>query len=287
MRVRFFGVPEMAWSTRTLFAVLTFWVLSTVELQAGIVVGWWNFDDGTATDLSGNGHDGTLVGADVSFVNDPIRGQVLRVGGDGNYVRLASPTSSDLPDGYSERTMVGWGKLDVASGSYAWIASYGTPSFENSMFLGRAGGVTAFGGGFQSDVTQPGFWDTEWHFLALTYAHDGVNGTATFYGDWNGANGFKKTENRNWFLTRRNAFLGKQTFDEPNAFESWDGLIDDVAIFNKALPEKDIISIFVNGLDVFLAPAAVPEPSSLVLFAIGACFAGICVYRRRKPQRVA
>ncbi len=121
------------------------------------VVGCWEFEDGTATDLSGMGHHGTFVGSGTYAVNDPTRGAVLRVDGAGNYVRLANPTSTDLPDGYSERTMVGWGKLDVASGSYAWIASYGQPGHQDSMFIGRAAGTEAFGGGWTSDVRQQKF----------------------------------------------------------------------------------------------------------------------------------
>ncbi|GAG09544.1 unnamed protein product, partial [marine sediment metagenome] len=43
------------------------WLVDNLELRTGELVGWWNFDDETANDSSGNGHHGTLVSG-VTFV---------------------------------------------------------------------------------------------------------------------------------------------------------------------------------------------------------------------------
>ncbi len=70
-------------------------------------------------------------------------------------------------------------------------------------------------------------------------------------------------------MNRKNAFLGKQSFDEPLAIESWDGLIDDVAIFDTALSESDIIEIYSNGLASYLGGNdTVPEPASILVWAV-------------------
>ena len=53
------------------------------------LLGRWNFDDGTANDSSGYGHNGTLVG-NATIIDDAERGKVLALDGTGDYVDLGN-----------------------------------------------------------------------------------------------------------------------------------------------------------------------------------------------------
>lgn len=271
---------------RALTAVVGLYLLLLGTNASGEIVGWWNFDDGTATDLSGNQHHGTFVG-NATVLSDPLRGNVLSLNGSRwspSFVSLANPTSSDLPAGSSARSMVAWAKLNVTDGYIESILSYGSPGpWKDAMFMGRWNSELVGGGWAHccEEVTVPGFWDTDWHFIALTY--DGAY--ATLYADWNGTTGLRKSEARTWNLTLRNAYIGTQVYDYPDPtgnYEDWNGLIDDVAIFNTALSDNDIASIYRNGLDAFVKP--VPEPSGTMMWLGAVATFGLvrrCRGRRR------
>ena len=49
------------------------------------LVGWWTFDDGTATDWSGNQNNGTLVGAPTT-VPGIIGSNALKFNGSSQYI---------------------------------------------------------------------------------------------------------------------------------------------------------------------------------------------------------
>jgi len=89
---------------------------------------------------------------------------------------MGNPTM--LPSGRAARTICGWAKSNSTAAGYRWIASYGTNSTGEAMFIGM-NGTTLDAGAYASDLTVANFWDTNWHFIALTY--DGT--TANLYDD--------------------------------------------------------------------------------------------------------
>jgi len=64
--------------------------LETVTKSISGLVGYWNFNDGTAKDLSGNGNDGTLIG-DVKIEN----GKAIFDGSFSNYIKILDPLKQD------------------------------------------------------------------------------------------------------------------------------------------------------------------------------------------------
>ncbi|MCH7921127.1 MAG: hypothetical protein IIC50_24550, partial [Planctomycetes bacterium] len=117
------------------------------EPDAANLVARYAFD-GNGNDTSGNGHNGTSVGA-VTFVNDPVRGQVVSLpGGDDQYISIEGVgISGNMP-----RTIACWAKADSTTiPDWTLIFGFtgtaagggGSGSHFNIGSLGGPGGVGA------------------------------------------------------------------------------------------------------------------------------------------------
>jgi beta-galactosidase len=68
------------------------------NFSTGKMVGWWKFDqakDNHVLDSSGNDLHGRLVG-DAKIVSDPVRGNVLGLDGNGDYVNCGNNPAFDI-----------------------------------------------------------------------------------------------------------------------------------------------------------------------------------------------
>ena len=212
--------------------------LETVEAsqQAGLVANW-KLDEAAGTvsaDSSLSGLNGTQVNSPAFTPATPTAIGLFDPGcltfnGNGQYVSI--PNSAALPSGYAPRTLCGWAKSNSLAGGWRWIASYGSPNTSQAMFIGM-NGTTLYGGGYGDDLSVPNFWDGNWHFIALTY--DGT--TARLYAD--GA--LRASARKNWNLVPLSCDIGEQV---NNAQEYWNGSIDDVRVYNRALSAADISSL--------------------------------------------
>ncbi len=205
----------------------------------------WKLDElsGTsAADASGNGHTGVLKGGPVWTTG--MRGGALTLDGKDDYVDFGDPR--DFPAGRAARSICAWAKTNTVAGGWRWIVAYGTGGQGQAMFIG-ASGSSLFGGGYSDDLQLAGFWSPGiWNHICLTY--DGV--TARLY-----ANGQQVASSpKTWNLVLNRAHIGRQVNDGP---EFWDGSVDDVRIYRRALPQADIQTI--------LDGKPVPDYASLVV----------------------
>src|SRR6185295_1188673 len=201
----------------------------------GGLVGHWTLDEttGPSNDSSPNGIDGTWMNNPTPFApgapgikfSNP---GCLSFGGVNQYVNLGTP---DLPAGSSARSICGWARSNTTAAGYRWIVAYGSPGTGQAMVLGM-NGTTLYGGGYADDLTVAGFWDGNWHHLALTY--DGA--TARLYADGTERSNGAKT----WNLVAGAAYIGRQI---NGAGEYWNGLIDDVRVYNRALTAAEIAAL--------------------------------------------
>jgi len=156
--------------------------ITPVEPDAANLVASYAFD-GNANDGSGNGHNGTAIG-DITFENDPIRGQVVTLpGGDDQYISIEGVGIT----GTMPRTIACWAKADNTTiPDWSLIFGFtgdaagegGNGSHFNIGSLGGPGGVGAHCWGWEETI----FSDTEaleWHHYAMSY--DGT--TIRYYGD--------------------------------------------------------------------------------------------------------
>ena len=191
----------------------------------------WKLDEvsgTTAADASGSGHNGVLKGGPTWTTG--MRGGALSFDGQDDFVDLGDP--QDLPCGRAARSICAWAKTNTASGGWRWIVAYGTGGQGQARVIG-ANGSSLFGGGYSDDLQLTNLWSPGvWHHICLTY--DGT--TAKLYADGQQAASGLKT----WNLVLNRAHIGRQVND---AAEFWDGAIDDVRIYRRALPQTDIKAI--------------------------------------------
>ncbi|MFC1792408.1 LamG domain-containing protein [Planctomycetota bacterium] len=208
--------------------IWSFKTLPDIPISDPNLVCWWKLDEGQGTtviDWSGHKNDGTLINS-PKWVIGYDEGAVELDGGD-DYINFSN--TSNLPAGNSARSMCGWGKTDTVAGGWSWIAAYGSPGTSQAMFIGMNGDAL-YGGGYGDDVFINGFWEVDvWHHICLTY--DGI--TARLYAD-----GIEvAAEAKSWDLVLSRAHIGRQVND---VAEFWDGLIDDVRIYNRVLTPEEI-----------------------------------------------
>jgi hypothetical protein len=195
------------------------------------IAAYWKLDDGSGTTVADAGsgrHAGALKGGPAWTTG--MRGGALVLDGKDDYVDFGD--LRDLPAGRAARSICAWAKTDTIASGWRWIVAYGTAGQSQAMFLG-ANGNALFGGGYTDDLQLNGFWSPGvWQHVCLTY--DGA--TAKLY-----ANGQQVASSlKTWDLVLNRVGIGRQVND---AAEFWDGAVDDVRIYRRALPQSDVKAI--------------------------------------------
>ncbi len=201
--------------------------------------GWWKLDDGagtTAVDSSGNGNDGTLT--NMNSGTDWVSGQIdgaLEFDGSNDYVTGigACPTG--------DFTVACWAK-DTAGGD--WKVLY---SAEQEIWLGVDSGASAVlwmdvGGNNNGVNTSAGTWsmDDTWHHIVGTW--DGTAAHIYLDGVDMGLTTFGTPENPQ----ARAAVIG--SWSTAPTSETWNGAIDDVRLYNRALSLTEVSALFASAI---------------------------------------
>jgi hypothetical protein len=199
------------------------------------LVGWWRFDEGTGTaanDSSGDGNNGTIYGA--TWVTG-VYGQALSFDGTDDYVDI--PASVNLPfSGTNSWTIAMWVNCSAGYWYYPQFCkgTYGNgPGLTICDYDGRIKG-----GNGTSGFDQYGMWQTDlrgqgWQYTVITY--DGsvfrayLDGQAKGTFTWNG--GIGDTSSYDIWLGQ---FWGP----------SYNGAIDEVQIYNRALSAAEVQGSF-------------------------------------------
>ena len=194
------------------------------------LIGWWKLDETSGTvahDASGRGKDGTLQG-EPTWVPGRIDGALLFDGED-DYVEIGSVGIS----GTDRRTMAGWARASTTeiaeeTGVFGFLPDGSTDGTYYSVEVDDAGNYVASAHGWAGIF---GPVDTEWHHFAVTY--EGDEGRWYFDGQ---------------LIDVSTGELG--TIDQVRIGGNLDvakyfaGLVDDVRIYNRALTETEIMSLF-------------------------------------------
>jgi hypothetical protein len=234
----------IALTTQTLLAQVPSYVPSNG------LVGYWPFN-GNANDQTPNGNNGTVNGATLTTDRFGNTNNAYNFNGLSNYIDL----NKQLPNTFSISL---WVMVDVFK-SYSGvnhdnIGSNIIGTFNNNFeFSGFACGTS----GVPSSFGQHGasFWNpnpnnvsvtssnnlviNEWKNLIMTY--DGVSLKYYVNGIQEGSSNAIFTQNN------RNLFVGAREFhlNGPDFF--FDGKIDDIGIWNRALTQQEITSMY-NGV---------------------------------------
>ncbi len=209
----------------------------------------WRFDEGSGTiahDSSGNGHDGTIEGATWT-VGD--KGPCLEFGGDGD--RVVDENAPNYLNGLDAVSLAIWIKSDVVPTDKGFIICEQPDGGDNIITM-RYDSAGATGGGtslLKMGVVAPNdeqqlesssnLQTTEWQHVALTWSR---GEQLKFY-----VNGVEDTPQAN--SAPRDVSTGDVTtlivgwggkFNDAGV-GGWDGLIDDVRIYDHVLSEVEIL----------------------------------------------
>jgi hypothetical protein len=225
----------------------------TTWLEPGMV-SWWEFDDGSgaiAHDSAGTNH-GTVYGA--SWTNDGKIGRALDFDGSGDYVDCGTNRSLG---GMSALTIAGWFKPDftISGGSNpdeinilerfeVYRMYFSQASSRLYIFVWNNVGASAYVGS-DSDTFVAGVW---YHFAAV---YDGAN--LKLYMD---AVEQLDVSSLSGNVASSTNFLG---IGGPIDGHYFDGIIDEVRIYNRALSDEEIQALYHSAIS---GKAYSPNPAN-------------------------
>ncbi|MFZ2414798.1 MAG: LamG-like jellyroll fold domain-containing protein, partial [Minisyncoccia bacterium] len=206
------------------------------------MVGYWNLNEtsgSTATDSSGNGNTGTLYG-DSTWNTAGKIGGALTLDGTGDYVLAGNNSSLNLT---TAATLSAWIKFN--SGSQDWCtivgkgfettANYGFEGYSNWIRL-ESGNGSSYSSGIEKYYTTVG----EWVHVVGVFTTIGSTTQLDMY--INGS--FYVTDTVAWPLTTSAANFGMGRSDYATSFN---GLVDDVRVYNYALTAGEITTLYNNA----------------------------------------
>jgi PGF-CTERM protein/uncharacterized repeat protein (TIGR01451 family) len=236
-------------SVSVLVATLVLMSLASPAMAASDEVLVLHFDEGSGSivrDLSGNGNDGTIYGA--TWV-DGISGKALRFDGVDDYVDCGTDSSLNLGN---EFTIMAWvksennkyqaiaGKHHEDSGAYSGYGLKKTTSTSCGSEVGdNKFSLRVDGGGWNYEYTHSdvGYTDTNWHFVV------GVRRGGTNYlyvdGEQQADTGSQSLSN-----TGDPFFIGAGTSPRSSNYANFNGIIDEVSIYNRALSADEIRALY-------------------------------------------
>jgi hypothetical protein len=203
-------------------------------------IGWWQFDDAAnqpIADSSGYGHSGTLAG-NAAIVDDLERGKVLYLEGDGDYVTLGSEAWTNPGN---HMTVSAWFKVKSFNLSYQCIVAKGNKTYRLQrdsttdnlcVYMNYASTSTKNVNGITCVNND------SWHHAAATY--DGS--VIRLFVD--GIQDGDPVAMSSLSTTSAPLMIGKNS-DQSD--RDWQGWIDDVRLYNRALSTEEIWSL--AGID--------------------------------------
>ncbi len=241
----------------TLLITLVLVLCSVVNAQTSLV-GHWAFE-GNFNDSSGNGNHATAHG-NAAIVNDPERGQVAVLDGNGDYMEI--PHSSSLNITGVQISLAAWVYFDDVSGSPEIIiakvfnnTTHTNPYFSYGLHIltnGQPRFWLSLAGGTANVPAPTGqfFESKRWYHLAGVYE----GSTMTLY-----VNGQSvATTSRSAAINGYNTVLRLGT--NGGLTEQMSGKLDDVRIYSRAMSAQQVRDLF-GGTAPTWAQARDPVPA--------------------------
>src|ERR1017187_3016747 len=235
----------------TATATQTVTVVSCVPAPSGMVL-WLPFDEASGTNTANlyvGGNNGVLVGGPSHNLGSYVDNSLCFAAFTGvdQYVSVLDYPAIDpgLGQGFT---------LD------AWIQrAVGAPNSPSCVVLDKRDPITGNGyslsvdygqvyltlsGNNYGDVTDVVPADGQWHFVAVTVS-SGASGVDEFYVDGHPPVSFTPTAVT--LATTAPFLVGESVFDNHNNNQPWQGCIDEVEMFNRALSSNEVAAIFAAG----------------------------------------
>ena len=220
------------------------------SLFVGSLVAYWSFDEGSgqlSKDKSGQGNDASLIDG-TQWTKDGKFGDAVLFDGVKNKVSVTDADSLDLGD---KLTLEAWIYSNDVSGAYKGVISKEDWNNGKGYYLGQNNKVVYFGFNKGANEIQGGSIDTNnrWYHIAGTFDSSLVSNNLKIY-----VNGVLAKEGGTKVLpiTHATTLDVGWIHDLGNYFS---GIIDEVAIYTRALTVDEINKDMTNGIAAELEPA--------------------------------
>jgi len=223
------------------------------------LVAYWT-GDGTFIDATGNGHDGTGFG-NTSFVSG-VFGQAFSFDGSGDYINVAHSNAFDFGTGdFSITFRVNFNTIVSDGNGMIDKDNFNDPS--TTSYSGWHFNTYASGGGVgigtrdtptvstHSRYETDNFTTNTWYNITSTRENNILN----LYVDGVLRNSVEEIINTD-VNNQIDLIIGALRPQDPYA-QFFNGSIDDIAIYNNALSNVEVVSINNNGVSLVPVPAAV------------------------------
>ena len=212
------------------------------------IIGWWEFE-GDANDSSGYGNDGTLEG-DATTISDPDRGLVLSLDGSGDYVDVGDADSLDfgIADSFTivARINTNQSQCLIVNKRYCtsggtWQEGYSLSLYQSKLYFG----IEDISNNSLSIHGSTIVGDGQWHHIAAV--RDATTDKLHLYLNGN-SDVTPVTDITTASLNTAQPFtIG--SFNRSSGDQLYfNGSIDDVRIYNKALSAQEIQQLYQAGL---------------------------------------
>lgn len=234
--------------------------LSIAEIDPNTIVGAWLFDeiDGkVAADSSDNGNDGNLVGG-AKWVEGKF-GNAIELNGTDAWVTV--PAIAPL----KEFTLLKWFNLTGRVG--AWRCFFNHDGWARGFvhYQFRSDNKMEFGIHSNNPARHPGYADSDftadqsilnkWYHLAVAYSSTEKSIRVYFDG--------KLDAGGEWVEALPGEFGPGRIGSWSNGGREWQGMFDEMLLFNVSLEEDDIKMLMENGLEGALAVEAANKVSTI------------------------
>jgi len=237
-----------------------FVVPSEAKIDSKSIVGMWLLDEGSGAvtkDSSGNDNDGKLIGS-PAWVQGKF-GKALEFNGTDNYVSIAnSPIFNFVNVDFSASFWMNAKSWDNPISDARTMIDFETGGWNGWLvrYSEGTGTITLGGGGNERTALTIVPSLDQWHHVTVTYSEGGSEIKGYLDGK------LDKTTSINLNLTNSTTAHGIGTNPE-NVGQAFDGIIDEVAVFNVVLEEGDIQNIVNQGLERALGVTAVSQSGKL------------------------
>ena len=201
-------------------------LLAAIPLPDGIV-SWWTGDNTTA-DLLGRNDAALFNGG--AYATGKVGNGFNFDGIDDNL----QTTTVGLPIGSSDRTIELWTRIDQQVANEAFFASYGSPGTSNQVYtLGTQSNGRLFVSTWGPAVFGPTLQNNRWYHVAAT----NVGSSFKLYLD-----GVEVAAGNMPVDTPAGStfWMGRQTMTTRGDSRRLDGMVDEVAVYNRALSGAEI-----------------------------------------------
>jgi prepilin-type N-terminal cleavage/methylation domain-containing protein len=222
------------------------------NLLGADLVGWWNFDDedNRYKDLSGYGNNGSCTSCPTLVDGVPgTSGKAMSFNGSGNYVKLNTVNLD------KEFSISGWVYFN-GSPSYEYLFARNTAASSDMQYgviirtPEEGGNWGVYINGTNKTIKSSKVWPMkEWLHIIVSWDGSLIRGYVN--GKLDGSTSF--TENLDDLGDFQSIGRRSNSSTGTSSTGLWDGLIDDVRIYSRALTAYEVQTLYAQTKDNYLA----------------------------------